>query len=347
MVSALDVFPKKKMRLLISGHDLKFIKPLFPYFEKEFDLTVQEIEEYTNLDVTQSKALLEKTDIVWCEWLLLNARWYSNHVYAHQKLFIRAPRFEISKNYGSKVRWNRVNLLITVSYYYMENFMEKFRIPREKITVINNFIDVNSYPTEKEEGYKYNLAMIGILPKRKGFDKAIDLLINLKKKNPKYKLYIAGKRPEEFPNTKVIPEEREYYAKVDQKIKENNLEDSVIYSGWVKTGDFLKNIGYTLSLSDKEFPESFHVSPFECMASNGIGLSLDWEGIEYIYPEYVICKSVEEMADRIEEYNKDDKKYKEFAKKGRDFTKENYDLPLIWNHISKILDNRGGMHDEK
>ena len=115
VVSALDVFPKKKMRLLISGHDLKFIKPLFPYFEKEFDLTVQEIEEYTNLDVTQSKALLEKTDIVWCEWLLLNARWYSNHVYAHQKLFIRAHRFEISKNYGSKVRWNRVNLLITVS----------------------------------------------------------------------------------------------------------------------------------------------------------------------------------------------------------------------------------------
>ena len=146
-----------------------------------------------------------------------------------------------------------------------------------------------SNSTEKKEGYKYNLAMIGILPKRKGFDKAIDLLISLKKKNPKYKLYIAGKRPDEFPNTKTIPEEREYYKNVDKKIKENNLEDSVIYSGWVKTQDFLKNIGYTLSLSDKDYPESFHVSPFECMASNGIGLSLEWEGIEYIYPEYVIC----------------------------------------------------------
>ena len=53
------------------------------------------------------------------------------------------------------------------------------------------------------------------------------------------------------------------------------------------------------------------------------------------------------MADKIEEYNNDDKKYAEFAKKGRDFTKQNYDLPLIWNHISKILDNRGEMHDEK
>lgn len=345
--SALDVFPKKKMRLLISGHDLKFIKTLYPYFEKEYELTVQEYPEYTNLDITESKALLEKTDIVWCEWLLLNAQWYSNHIFAHQKLFIRAHRFELAKNYGNKVRWNRVNLLITVSYYYMENFMEKFKVPREKITVINNFIDVNSYPIEKEDGYKYNIAMIGILPKRKGFDKAIDLLIELKKKNPKYKLYIAGKRPEEFPNTKVIPEERQYYEKVEEKIKENKLEDSVIFAGWIKPQDFLKKIGYTLSLSDKQFPESFHIAPFECMASNGIGLSLDWEGIEYIYPEYVICNSISEMADRIEEYNGDDKKYKEFASKGRKFVKDNYDLPLIWEHISKILDNEGGIYNEK
>lgn len=347
VISALDKFPKKKMRLLITGHDLKFIKPLFPYFEKEYELIVQEYPEYTNLDITQSKELLKKVDIVWCEWLLLNAKWYSNHVYAHQKLFIRAHRFELAKSYGNKVRWNRVNLLITVSYYYMERFIEKFNVTREKITVINNFIDVNSYPIEKEEGYKYNLAMIGILPKRKGFDKAIDLLINLKKKNPKYKLYIAGKRPEEFPNTKNVPEERQYYENVNKKIKENNLEESVIFTGWIRTQEFLKNIGYTLSLSDKEFPESFHVAPFECMASNGIGLALNWEGIEYIYPEYVICNTIEEIAERIEEYNNNEKKYNEIVKKGREFTKDNYDLQIIWGHILKTLDNRGEMQNEK
>ena len=345
--SALEEYPKKKMRILISGHDLKFIKTLFPLFEKEYELTVQEYPEYTNLDVTESKELLDKVDIVWCEWMLLNARWYSNHVYSHQRLYIRAHRFELSKVYGKQIRWNRVSLLITVSYYYMERFIEKFRIPREKVTVINNFIDVDSYPTEKEEDYKYNIAMIGILPKRKGFDKAIDLLMLLKEKNPKYKLYIAGKRPEEFPNTRSIPEERQYYESVAKKIKENNLEDSVIYTGWVKIQDFLKKIGYTLSLSDKEFPESFHVAPFECMASNGIGLSLNWEGIEYIYPEYVICNSIEEIAKKIEEYNHHPEKYKEIAEKGRNFTKEHYDLPLIWKHITTILNNEGGFSSEK
>lgn len=343
VVSALDVFPKKKMRLLVSGHDLKFLKQLFPYFEKEFDLTIQEYPEYTNLDVTQSKQLLEKNDIIWCEWLLLNANWYSNHIYSHQRLFIRAHRFELEKPYGFKVNWNKVSLLITVSYYYMERFIEKFGVPRERVTVINNFIDVNEYSKEKENDYKYNLAMIGILPKRKGLDRAIDILKELRKKNQKYKLYIAGKRPEEFPNTRNIPEERAYYEQVDKKIKENNLEESVIYTGWIKTPEFLKKIGYTLSLSDKEFPESFHVSPFECMASNGIGLALRWEGIEYIFPDVAICDSIEEIVEKIEEYNENEGEYKKIAEEERNFTIENYDLPVIVQDILEVLNLKGGV----
>src|SRR5699024_733667 len=127
-----------------------------------FELTVQSYPEYTNLNTSESKKLLEKADIIWCEWLLLNAQWYSNHLYAHQKLFIRAHRFEIEKKYGFKVDWNNVDTLINVSYYYLEEFIGKFSIPREKVTVINNFIDVDSYFTEKDKDYKYNLAMIGI-----------------------------------------------------------------------------------------------------------------------------------------------------------------------------------------
>ena len=341
VVSALDVFPKKKMRLLISGHDLKFIKQLFPYFEKHFELTVQEYPEYTNLDVKEAKRLLEKTDVVWCEWLLLNAQWYSNHLYSHQRLFIRAHRFEMDKKYGFKVNWNNVDTLINVSYYYLEHFIEKFSIPREKVTVVNNFIDVDSYSTDKEKDYKYNLAMIGILPKKKGFDKAVDILIKLKKKNDKYKLFIAGKRPEEFPNTRNIPSEWEYYQMVNKKIKDNNLEDSVIYTGWVEIPEFLKKIGYTFSLSSKKIPESFHIAPFECMASNGIGLALKWEGIEYIFPDEAVCNSLDEIVEKIEYYNSHDKDYKEIASKEREFTRENYDLPVIFDCILNLLDYKG------
>ena len=101
----------------------------------------------------------------------------------------------------------------------------------------------------------------------KGFSRAIDILSELKKEDSRYKLYVAGKRPEEFSNSWNVPEQRRYYLDVYKRIEESDLKDSVIYSGWVKTADFLKNIGYTLSLSDKTFPESFHIAPFEGMAS--------------------------------------------------------------------------------
>lgn len=339
---AIDTFPKKRLRMLITGHDLKFIKELYPKFEENYELTIQELDEYMNLNETESKKLLQTTDIIWCEWLLLNAQWYSMHKFPHQKLYIRAHRFEVARKYGHKVKWQRVTKLITVSYFYMEQFIKQFNVPRDKVTVINNYIKSEKYYTQKEEGYKYNLAMIGILPKRKGFDRALDLLIKLRQKDDRYKLYIAGKRPEEFANSWNIPEERKYFEKTYQKIKDCNLEDAVIFTGWIKVEDLLKKIGYVLSLSDKEFPESFHVVPFEGMVSKGIGLALRWNGIEYIYPEYVIYNSIDEIANIIEKYNGDDKLYQEIAEKGRKFAIENYDLPIIWEHISQMMEN-GGM----
>ena len=335
---ALDYYPDKKMRVLITGHDLKFIKDLYPYFEKEYELTIQQYEEYMDMNENESKELLKKCDIIWCEWLLYNAEWYSSHIYPHQRLIVRAHRFELSRKFGRKVKWSAVEKLIVVSYYYQEKFIERFKVPRYKVQVVSNYINTETYPTTKNPGYEYNLAMIGILPKRKGYERAVDLLNILKQKDERYKLYIAGKRPEEFPNTRNIPEEWEYYQHVEKKVKELGLEDSVIFTGWVDIHEFLKDIGYTLSLSDKEFPESFHISPFECMVSKGVGLCLRWNGIEYIYPQNVIYDSIEEIAEKIDYYTKNIDEYHKLAEESRKFTIENYDIKLIWKYINEILD---------
>lgn len=335
----LNKFPMKKIRLLITGHDLKFIKELYPLFEKEYDLKIEEQAEYMSLNKSKAKELLKSIDIIWCEWLLLNAKWYSINKYPHQKLIIRAHRFEVEKKYGYKVKWENVTKVITVAYYTMEQFIERFNIPREKVVVINNFINVDNYPVIKEAESKYNLAMIGIVPKRKGFDHAINILIKLKEKDSRYKLYIAGKKPEEFATSWNVPEEREYFEKIYNKIKENNLEDSVIFTGWVKTTEFLKKIGYVLSLSD--LVESFHIAPFEGMASNAVGMALDWDGIEYIYPKETIYTSEEEITNKILEYNSDDEKRENDIKTGREFVKQNYDLPIIWDTIYNLIENGG------
>ncbi len=337
ILPALNIYPDKKARLLVTGHDLKFIKPLFPYFEKEFELTVQEYDEYAKLDTAKAEKLIKKQDIIFCEWLLYGAQWYSRHLLSFQKLIIRAHKFEISKNYGKRVAWQRVSKLICVSYYWSEQFTARFGVPRGKVTVINNFIDTAAYSPQKTDGYKYNIAMIGILPKLKGFDRAVEILKILKSKDHRFKLYIAGKRPLEFANTRNLPEQREYYEKVYHKIEEYGLCGSVIFTGWVNTADFLKNIGFTLSLSDKKFPESFHIAPFECMASGGAGLALNWEGVEYIYPEYTVFNSKEEIAEKIISCVENKGEYEALVEKSRNFTAENYDLPIILKALYDVI----------
>ena len=342
---ALQAYPEKKMRLLVSGHDLKFLKPIFPYFESVFSLEVQELDEYMEFSPKEAAEYVKRSDIIWCEWLLTAAQWYSHHVYPHQSLFIRAHRFEVSRRYGNNIDINHVVKVITVSYYWFEEFTRRFRIPAEKCTVINNFIDTQKYIKEKEPDSRFHLALIGALPKRKGLDRAVELLKLLKKKDPRYCLHVPGKRPEEFPNTWNVPEEREYYEQVYQKIEREGLTESVTFDGWVEITDFLRKTGYVLSLSDAEFPESFHVTPFEGMASGSVAAALRWKGIEYIYPEEVVLDSLVEMAEYIDRLTENPEAYTAAAARGQKFVRENYDIALIWEQIRQLLE-LGGDYEE-
>lgn len=342
---ALEVYPVKKLRLLVSGHDLKFLKALFSCFKTEFSLEVQELEEYMEFSPREAEQYLRHADIIWCEWLLTSAQWYSNHVYPHQSLFIRAHRFEVARKYGDSLDINHVSKVITVSYYWFEEFMRRFRIPAEKCTVVDNFIDTVKYIKEKDTDSRFHLALIGALPKRKGLERAVRLLKMLKKEDARYCLHVPGKRPEEFPNTWNVPEERAYYERVYRMIKEEGLEDSVTFDGWVEMSDFLKKIGYVLSLSDAKFPESFHVTPFEGMASGAVAAALRWDGIEYIYPEEVVKETVEEIAGFISSLNGDPDAYAEAAEYGQKYVRENYDIGLIWEQIRNLL-KFGGDYEE-
>ncbi len=342
---ALQVYPEKDMRLLVSGHDLKFLKPLFPYFKSEFALEVQELDEYMEFSAKEAAEYLKRADIIWCEWLLTSAQWYSNHAYPHQRLFIRAHRFEVARKYGNNIDINRVSKIITVSYYWFEEFTRRFRIPAEKCTIVDNFIDTKRYIKEKTPDSRFHLALIGALPKRKGLDRAVELLKMLKEKDPRYCLHVPGKRPEEFPNTWNVPEEREYYEQVYRKIEAEGLTDSVTFDGWVEMTEFLRGIGYVLSLSDPKFPESFHVTPFEGMASGAVTAALRWDGIEYIYPEDVVMDTLEEIAAYIDHLTNSSDSYAQAAVKGQKFVRDNYDIAPVWEQIRLLLE-LGGDYEE-
>ncbi len=145
LFEALSIYPQKPIRLLISGHDLKFLKPLLPFMKQHYDVQVQELSEYYVFSEKEAKTYIQQADIIWCEWLLTAAQWYSLHRYPHQHLYIRGHRFEVYRTFGKNLKLINVDKLITV-YYYYEEFRRAFNIPLEKITIINNFIDVANLP---------------------------------------------------------------------------------------------------------------------------------------------------------------------------------------------------------
>lgn len=318
-----------KLRLLINGYDLKFILPLVKHFSQLFNV---KIEEWEGHDHKQGAKLLHWADIIWCEWLLGNAVWYSKRKLSHHNLIIRAHRFERFRLFGSQVDYSKVDQVVCVAYYYLEQFIKQFNIPRYKASLISNYIEY--FNIKKEKDYKYNIAMVGILPKRKGFFNALVLIKKLKSYDSKFKLNIIGQKPEIAPWVWNIQNERNYYDSCYDYIKNNELTDNVIFLGYRKREDIYHNMGFTLSLSDDE---SFHLSIAESLAADCFPLALNWPGIEYIYQDNIIHNSVDDIFNKIIHLFDNNLSREEVSRKERNFAITNYDIEKIYSEIIGLL----------
>jgi len=321
-----------KRRLLINGYDLKFVLPLIPYLEKDFNVQVDEWTGHNVHNKKISEQLANWTDIFWCEWLLGNSVFYANKKNGNQRLFIRAHGFEVEREFGREIDLSKVDIISAVSFYYFELFSKQFSIPRNKMRLLPNYVEEAIYSTEKSPDSRYNIGLVGALPWRKGLYTALELLLKLRSSEPKFKLYVMGKQPSEVSWIKNNPTEQEYYNKCDNFIRNNNLTEAVIYGGYRERSELYKDIGYVLSLSSSEGrPESFHLAPAEGACAGSMGLILRWLGAEYIYPEDVIFESLDDIYIEILKTSQNESYFLEKVTFLRDFVLESY-------QIDKFLD---------
>ncbi|WP_145410987.1 glycosyltransferase [Paenibacillus xylanexedens] len=325
-----------RKRLLINGYDLKFIKPLLSLLRDRYEIRIDEWNGHNDHDEMQSLNLLEWADVIFCEWMLGNAVWYSKNKRPDQILFIRMHRFELFREFGFKIDKQNVDAFIAVGMFYYEEFMKKFELPRSKMKLIPNYVDIDKLDNKKNMDSNYNIAIIGVSPARKRLDRAIEILEYLLNSDSRYKLHVVGTKPEDQPWLWKIKEEREFYESVYKKLDESpGLKKSVIFAGWQKSTEYLKSIGYVISVSDSDKPESFHLSPAEGMASNAIGLLLNWPGVEYIYPSCFIRTNVTEIAEAILSLNRQNE-HEKLVQKARIFV-ESYDLKKVSNEYEKLI----------
>ena len=322
-----------KLRIVVAGYDLKFIMGALPALRQNFNIAVDEWTGHDAHDARKSERLLKWADVIHCEWMLGNAVWYSHRKRPEQRLVTRLHLFEITRDYGDKICRENTDRIIAVSLPTLEDMQVRFGFDRDKVRMIPNWVDVDSYRQSQSIDKLFNLAMVGSLPARKGLHRALQLLKELRCFDSRYNLTVFGKRHTELPWVANDPVEGEYYRKCDQYIVENSLEGAVAYAGWTDTKEALADYGWVLSMSDFE---SFHVAPAEGFAAGNAALFLPWRGVEYIYPSNYVVPSIQAMRDLILGHQTLDD-FQEFAEEGARHVQQRYSLEAFVDAYSSLV----------
>lgn len=301
-------FKLNKKKVVIAGHDLKFIQKFIEYLSNrdDFEIKVDKWAGHDKHDQSLSEECIEWADIIFCEWGLGNVAWYSKNKKPWQKLIVRMHGQERNTKYYNNFNYKNIDNIIVVSPYIYEVFADKIKIPRDKMKIIYNYVDYDLLNKDKLDNSKYNIGIVGICPKLKRLDIAVDILEKLVTQNKEYKLYIKGKRPEEYPWIMNRINEKKYYENIFTKIKDKGLQDNIIFDEHGNNMDeWFRKIGYILSTSDFE---SFHLAPAEGMCSGTIPVIRSWEGSDTIYEKDYIYNDVNEAVKLIlKGYSNEDK----------------------------------------
>lgn len=292
-----------KPRLLIAGHDLKFIRRAIPVLSERFSVLVDEWESERVHDPARSVECAEWADMVWCEWLTACAVWYSHNLSAETRLVTRLHRYELGRDYGLDLNLDRTDAVITIAPHCFEDAIARFGFSRGLVRYIPNYYDSQGYvETDGDPERRFRLALIGIAPRRKGYLRALELLRQLRERDARYSLTVMGSDPLDYPWIASDPSEAAYYQACERFIDDHALSSSVKMLGWVDTTDVVGQFGTVLSMSDGE---GCHIGPGEAFLAGNAAEVLRWRGAEYIYPAEFVHESVQEMAQVIADNNLD------------------------------------------
>jgi len=294
-----DVRNERPETVLIAGHDLKFIDGIGrEMMNRGYNILQDKWVNHTKHDDKYSRQLLNAADIVICEWALGNSVWYSNNVNADHTLFIRFHRQEIETDYPMNINWDSVEKMIFIAPLIQQEAIQKFQIPSEKTDLLANSVDTSRFTLSKSEGAINTLGLMGMVPRMKRFDRALDILAILNNSGLDFQLRIKGKKPEEYHWMKDRPDEMEWYDSQLQRIHQDpNLNGRVHFDGWGNdVPEWFSEVGFILSVSDFE---GSHQAVAEGAASGAIPIILEWPGASEVYPKDWCVETIDGAVDMI------------------------------------------------
>lgn len=320
---------EKSKTILFAGHDLKFVDKLMDKFAAGgYTVLTDKWQGHNKHDEAKSKELLLRADIIYCEWAMGNAVWYSHNKLPFQKMFIRLHLQEIDTEFPANINYDAIDKLVFISPFIQREVVKKFSLQEfnEKIAYIPNYVETEKLNQSKNDDARFNLGIVGIVPERKRFDRALDILENLRKKDKRYQLFIKGKVAKEYSWMLSRPEEMKYYEELEKRIENSPyLQGAVHYDGFGKDmGAWFSKIGYILSTSDFE---GSHLSVAEAMASGSSPVIIKWDGADEIYPKKYCFDKITQAVKYV--LNETDESFAEHMVENKVFVEE-FDIDNIY-----------------
>lgn len=154
------------------------------------------------------------------------------------------------KKYISKLirSIKKFDYLVVVSNNLKDFYQDK--VKKAKVIYIPNVID--NMPDKRSELKNNNLVTVGRLEKEKGQEDLIEIVKKVKKKIKDVKLYLIG--------------DGSLKKELIDKVKENNLEDTIIFTGFLSKDDMEKYLIKSKLFVMTSFTESFGLVLIEAMS---------------------------------------------------------------------------------
>tara|TARA_B100000700_G_scaffold324541_1_gene430975 strand:- start:2289 stop:4463 length:2175 start_codon:yes stop_codon:yes gene_type:complete len=292
----------EKTKVLVAGHDLKFFTLLQNKLEKTglFEFKIDQWQGHNKHSEKQSRKLLEWADVIFCEWCLGNIKWYSHNKHAHHRLVARFHAQENRANFMNEVKWESIDHISFVSNHTRDEAKENFpELPLEKTSIIHNLLDEDKFkPLKKTGEAAYTLGIVGVTPKSKRLDRAIDLLEALLQHDERFILRVKGKNPLDYPWIHSRPDEISYYQEIFERINSSKLlRHKVIFDPpGDDVNEWFRMVGYILSPSDFE---SFHMAVGEGILTGARPIIWNWKGASEIWGDRDIVKNKQEAMTKI------------------------------------------------
>jgi glycosyltransferase involved in cell wall biosynthesis len=332
---------KNKIHLLICGHDLKFLTPVIKRFESNDDYEVR-ILLHNGHHITnelEAEDALKWANVIFCEWALGNAAWFSQRKRSDQVLIVRLHLQEVQArdriDFIYSTVWENVDRLILITQHVYDWIRKEFPVLAGRTSLVYNPIPAKTtFNIPKSSDSRYVLGLVGVVPARKRLDLAVDLLKILNSKDSRYKLRVKGALPYDYSWMASRKDEMAWYDKIFSDLKELKEKGAIIFDPHdPNMASWYQNIGHIVSVSDFE---GSHQAVAEGMATGAIPVIRDWEGANRIYPDKYVVSTVEEMADQVLR-NSEILSFETESSFCKSFSQERFDDERVCNQIESIV----------